>query len=219
MSDQLVATGNRIVDDYLEIARSMLVPQDVMERAEARLDEAQQADAEQNGFGGAAERRQRAERDYDEAKQKARSALRVEDRAEDAARAADPRLYDLAAVEVERTWDAFYALKHGIAPATRYSADWQTSGIAADPTRWDEVEPGAEIHLTYETTGQTIVWIFAGLGEIHPDNPELRIVRYTEHGSWRDPGQVVELAVRPDARVARSVKTPHLVIVQPEVAR
>jgi hypothetical protein len=86
-------------------------------------------------------------------------------------------------------------------------------------TQWDELEPGAEIHLTYETTGQTIVWRFAGLGEPHPDNERLRIARYTEHGSWRSPDQVVELAVWPDDQVAAYAKTPHVAIIQPGSGR
>ncbi|SEU46767.1 hypothetical protein [Nonomuraea wenchangensis] len=211
--DKLVATGNPIVDAYLKVARAMLVPQAMLEAAETVLDRAQQADAEKHGFHGTAERRQRAERAYDEANRQACAARRPEDHAKESARDADPHLYALAAAEVERMWESFYARKYSTDPAPRWSADWQAKALSTVPTRWDELEPGAEIHLTYETTGQTIVWRFAGLGDVHPDNSDLRIARYTEHGSWRDSGQVVELAVPPGNRVAAHVKTPHMTIV------
>ncbi|MEV0629524.1 hypothetical protein [Nonomuraea wenchangensis] len=181
--DQLVATGNPIVDTFLKIARAMLVPQEALENAEAGLNQAQRDDTRHGEFNGTAERRQRAEQAHDEANRQALAALRVEEQARAVARAADPRLYALADVEVKRTWKAFYARKHGSAPATRYSAEWQAGGAADDPARWEELEPGAEIRLTYETTGQTVVWRFAGLGEPHPGNPGLRIARYSEHNS------------------------------------
>lgn len=215
MPDKLVATGNLTVDAYLTIARAMLAPQAMLECSETVLDQAQQADAEHYGFKGTAERRQRAERAYPESNRQALAVRRVEEAAENAARDADPHLYGLAAAEVEAMWDAFYARK--------YSLDQPVQGgpevLSEVRTQWDELEQGAEIHLTYETTGQTIVWRFIGLSEPHPDNQDLRIVRYTEHGSWRNPDQVVELAVWPDDQVAVHAKTPHMAIIQPGSGR
>ncbi|MGA5759467.1 hypothetical protein [Nonomuraea bangladeshensis] len=90
--DQLVATGNPIVDTSLKIARAMLVPQEALEHAEAGLDQAQRDDARHGGFNGTAERRRRAEQAHDEADRQARAALPVEEQARAVARAADSRL-------------------------------------------------------------------------------------------------------------------------------
>ncbi|MEV6157915.1 hypothetical protein AB0L53_47010 [Nonomuraea sp. NPDC052129] len=209
MRDQLVATGDATLDAFLLLARGVRHPQRKLEDAESALDEAQRRDREHNGFHGTAEARQRAERSYGKAKQAITDARRAEDQAERTAQAAAlPRLFALANAEVEAMWNDFY----GRRDPQRYRDD---KGMPDDDTLWCDLEPGAEVHIRYATTGQVMVWQFVELGEEHPENEELRIARYVESSRWRAVPDLVELAVHPEDLVGLHARSDQMTIIQP----
>ncbi|WP_431928753.1 hypothetical protein [Nonomuraea jabiensis] len=209
MRDQLVATGDTAVDAYLLVARDMRHPQRMLEDAENHLVEAQESDAKHNGFCGTAEARQRAEKRFDKAKQALTIARRDEDQAARTAQeAAQPHLFDLAKAEVQAVWNDFYA--------PRDSQHHHEGGdMPDDDTLWCDLETGAEVHIQYETTGQTIVWQFIELGEPHPENEALRIAHYIESSALRGPGCLVELAVHPEDPVGLHARSKHMTIIHP----
>ncbi|MEV0307825.1 hypothetical protein [Nonomuraea fuscirosea] len=205
MSDQLVATGNATVDDYLSIARAMLVPQRTLEDAERRLNQTQKADRERHGFGGTAEDRQRAERRYDEANRAVQHARRSEKVAAEASAAADLVMHKRAAATLGAMWQHYYNL-HPFDKGDTEAAKRPPS----DRDRWYELQPGDQIHITY-LSGRSLTWTFLGLVGPHPETVRLDVAQYTEHGTWRDPTQVRELAVYPDDHVSHVHLTAHLV--------
>ncbi|MEV6033651.1 hypothetical protein AB0L65_21020 [Nonomuraea sp. NPDC052116] len=210
MRDQLVATGDDTLDAYLLVARDMRHPQQMLESAERHLVETQRRDAKENGFHGTAEARQRAEKSYDKAKQALTIARRDEDQARrDAQAAARPRLFELAAAEVEAVWNDFY----GPRDPRLYRDD---DVMPDDDTRWCDLKIGAEVHIRYETTGQVVVWQFVELGNPHPDNEALKAAHYIERSAMRGPGCLVELAVHPEDPVGRHARSKHMTIIQPE---
>ncbi|MER7366001.1 hypothetical protein [Nonomuraea wenchangensis] len=205
MPDQLVATGNATVDDYLSIARAMLVPQRTLEDADRRLERAQQADREKHGFGGTAEARQRAERLYDEANRAIQHARRVEKAAANASAAADLVMHKRTVATLNAMWQHFYDL-HPFGQDDTEAAKRPPS----DRDRWYELQPGDQIHVTY-LSGRSLTWTFLGLVGPHPETVRLDVAQYTEHGTWQDPAQVRELAVHPDDPVSHVHLTAHLV--------
>ncbi|WP_344897544.1 hypothetical protein, partial [Nonomuraea antimicrobica] len=135
---------------------------------------------------------------------------RAEDQAARAAKeSALPRLLELAAAEVEAVWNDFYAPRD----PRLYRDD---DVMPDDDIRWCDLGIGAEVHIRYETTGQTIVWQFVELGDPHPDNEALRAAHYIERSAMRGPGCLVELAVHPEDPVGRHARSKHMTIIQPE---
>ncbi|GAB2918026.1 hypothetical protein ACFMQL_20130 [Nonomuraea fastidiosa] len=208
MRDQLVATGDGTVDAYLAMARDMRHFQRVLEDAEQALVEAKQRELRHNGLRGTSAARLGAEEAYRDAKQMLDLACRDEDLAEAAALAAAPHLAQRVTAEVEALWSDFYG--------PRDTRDWREEPMPDDPTTWDELETGAEVHIRYETKDSTLVWKFAGLGEPHPENPDLRIARCIEHSPLRPHGGLVELAVHPNDRVGTHARSPHMKIIRKE---
>lgn len=209
MRDQLVATSDNTVDAYLLVARGMRHPQRTMEDAENHLVQAQESDAKHNGFHGTAEDRQRAEKRFDKAKQTLTIARHAEDQAARAAQlSALPRLFELAKTEVEALWSDFYA-----PGAPQHYCDG--GDMPNDDTLWCDLETGAEVHIRYETTGQTIAWQFIELGEPHPENEALRFAHYIERSALRGPGCLVELAVHPEDPVGLHARSQHMTIIHP----
>ncbi|SDL75952.1 hypothetical protein SAMN05421874_128121 [Nonomuraea maritima] len=205
MRDQLVATGDQYLDAFLLLSRGMRYPQRQLEDAETSLREAQKRDHTRNGFHGTAERRQRAEKRYDEAKRELDIARRIEDQADrDIRQTARPQLLALVDAEIEALWGDFYT--------PRDTTDWRTDPMPDDPTAWWELQPGAEVHIRYATTG--VRWQFIELGEPHPDAPGMRIARYVERSEMRGVA-VVELAVHPEQPVGRHARSTQMTITQP----
>ncbi|MGR6915346.1 hypothetical protein ACU635_13970 [[Actinomadura] parvosata] len=202
MTDQLVATGNATVDAYLSIARAMLVPQRTLEDAERRLERAQEEDHEKHGFSGTAEARQ----SYDEANRAMQHAWRSEKAAALASAAADSVMHELAAASINAMWRNF----EDRVPFGRGDSTASAARPRSDRTRWYELQPGDQIHITY-LSGRSITWTFLGLAGPHPETLRLDVAQYTEQGAWRDPAQVRELAVHPDDEVSHIHLTAYTV--------
>ncbi|TMR10982.1 hypothetical protein ETD86_37335 [Nonomuraea turkmeniaca] len=208
MRDQLVVTGDAMVDAYLALARFVRCPQRSLEAAEEVLTEAQQFDRKHNGCYGTAEDRQRAEKRYDEAKQALDLARDAEDKAAGEARQASPRLFDLAEDEVTGLWEDFYG-------PSGAAYDRSKDDMPDDDTPWCALEPGTMVQIRYLTTGQVVTWQFVELGEPHPDNGALRIARYVERSRWRATPALVELAVDPEAPVGLHARSKYMTIAHP----
>ncbi|MEU4234802.1 hypothetical protein AB0F17_61905 [Nonomuraea sp. NPDC026600] len=206
MRDQLVVAGDAALDAYLALARAARCPQHAVESAEEVLNAARRRDHEKNGFYGTAEARQRAEQRYDDAKRELDLARRNEDKAEDNARKSSPDRFGLAEDEVAGLWEDFYGPS-----ASTY--DRHSDDMPDDDTPWCALEPGAEVHIRYATTGQVVAWQFVELGEPHPDDETRRIARYIERSRWRDAPAVVELAVHPQDPVGLHARSQYMTIV------
>ncbi|MEZ0076338.1 hypothetical protein [Planotetraspora sp. GP83] len=99
--DQLVATGCREADAYLKAGLAGLPAEQEAASSRAAWKRAVGADDQHAGFHGTAERRQRAERLYDQARRALAVAQAAEKQALLAAEEADPRAAALATAELQ----------------------------------------------------------------------------------------------------------------------
>ncbi|MEV4748966.1 hypothetical protein AB0K21_21530 [Streptosporangium sp. NPDC049248] len=109
--NELVATGDPAMNAYLQMARTMRVPQCTLEDAEDALTKAQERHRHQVGDRDSVEHLRRYVDSYARAKEDADDAWEREKVTYDTAREGDPHAYDLVCTEVEAMWNDFYLVR------------------------------------------------------------------------------------------------------------